>query len=138
MRMLQRNLACLPPLLFLLLGASVVVGCSLKNFTLLVEKHECGHCMAINTTMCSGMCFTQDTNVRGFVGKRFLVQQGCMHRSLVYRSARMPGCPLHIDPLFFYPVARRCRCTKCNTARNECVFRPSHTPIRCSEQLRAV
>ncbi len=31
--------------------------------------------------------------MRGFVGKRFLIQSGCMHRSLVYHSAKMPGCP---------------------------------------------
>ncbi|XP_073795714.1 thyrotropin subunit beta [Danio rerio] len=122
----------------LLLGEDALLACSLKNYTLYVEKHECGHCMAINTTVCSGMCFTRDTNVQGFVGKRFLLQQSCMHRSLVYRSARMPGCPVHIDPLFFYPVARRCNCTKCNTSRNECVFRHKHKHNRCSKQLRTV
>uniref|UniRef100_A0A8C1U8L8 Thyroid stimulating hormone subunit beta n=1 Tax=Cyprinus carpio TaxID=7962 RepID=A0A8C1U8L8_CYPCA len=121
--------------LLFVLGGDVLLACSLKNYTLYVERHECGHCMAINTTMCSGMCFTQDTNVRGFVGKRFLIQRGCMHRSVVYHSAKMPGCPVHIDPLFFYPVARRCHCTKCNTTRNECVYKPKHTPSKCSEHL---
>ncbi|XP_051736114.1 thyrotropin subunit beta [Ctenopharyngodon idella] len=124
--------------LLFLMGGDVLLACSLNNYTLFVERHECGHCMAINTTMCSGMCFTQDTNVRGFVGKRFLIQKGCMHRSVVYLSARMPGCPVHIDPLFFYPVAHQCRCTKCNTSKNECVYKPSHIPSKCSEQLRAV
>uniref|UniRef100_A0A8C2BVA1 Thyroid stimulating hormone subunit beta n=1 Tax=Cyprinus carpio TaxID=7962 RepID=A0A8C2BVA1_CYPCA len=124
--------------LLFVLGGDVLLACSLKNYTLYVERHECGHCMAVNTTMCSGMCFTQDTNVRGFVGKRFLIQRGCMHRSVVYHSAKMPGCPVHIDPLFFYPVARRCHCTKCNTTRNECVYKPKHTPSKCSEHLNVV
>uniref|UniRef100_A0A673MDZ0 Glycoprotein hormone subunit beta domain-containing protein n=1 Tax=Sinocyclocheilus rhinocerous TaxID=307959 RepID=A0A673MDZ0_9TELE len=101
--------------LLFVLGGDVLLACSLKNYTLYVERHECGHCMAVNTTMCSGMCFTQVRHV----SYRFLIQRGCMHRSLVYHSAKMPGCPVHIDPLFFYPVARQCRCTKCNTTRNE-------------------
>lgn len=40
-------------------GGDVLLACSLKNYTLYVERHECGHCMAINTTMFSRMCFTQ-------------------------------------------------------------------------------
>ncbi|XP_051515865.1 thyrotropin subunit beta [Myxocyprinus asiaticus] len=121
--------------LLFLLGGDVLLACSLKNYTLYVERHECGHCMAINTTVCSGTCFTQDTNVRGFVGKCFLIQRGCMHHSLVYHSAKMPGCLVHIDPFFFYPVAHHCRCTKCNTAKNESVCKPKHTASKCSEHL---
>nr|XP_055044931.1 thyrotropin subunit beta [Misgurnus anguillicaudatus] len=124
--------------LLIALGADALMACSLENYTLYVNRHECGHCMAINTTICSGMCFTQDTNVAGFVGKRFLIQKGCMHRSLVYHAATMPGCPLHIDPVFFYPVAHRCRCMKCNTARNECEHKPKRMRNKCSKPLRAV
>uniref|UniRef100_A0A671L8A6 Thyrotropin subunit beta-like n=1 Tax=Sinocyclocheilus anshuiensis TaxID=1608454 RepID=A0A671L8A6_9TELE len=109
--------------LLFVLGGDVLLACSLKNYTLYVERHECGHCMAVNTTMCMSI----------FCGKRFLIQRGCMHHSLVYHSAKMPGCPVHTDPLFFYPVARRCRCTKCNTTKNECVYKPKHTPSKCSE-----
>ncbi|KAI4888774.1 hypothetical protein NFI96_015807 [Prochilodus magdalenae] len=107
--------------LWLLSAAGVLLGCSLRNFTLHVEKQECGRCMAINTTICSGMCFSKGSNLRGFVGRAFLVQRVCVYRSVFYQSAEMPGCPAHVDPLFVYPVARRCYCNKCNTVHNECV-----------------
>lgn len=43
----------------LFVSGDFLLACSLKNYTLYVERHECGHCMAINTTMCSRMYFTQ-------------------------------------------------------------------------------
>ncbi|XP_030623678.1 thyrotropin subunit beta [Chanos chanos] len=121
--------------LLLLTKSGVLSSCGLENYTLYLEQHECGNCMVINTTICSGRCFTQDTNIRGLVGKYFLRQQSCVHRSVVYSSVMMPGCPAHIDPLFFYPVARRCRCKKCNTIRNECVHK-SRWINKCSKHLQ--
>lgn len=64
--------------LLVVLGGDVLLACSLKNYTLYVERHECGHCMAINTTMCSGMCFTQ---VRTW-------QLYCFHRCMSNNSDR--------------------------------------------------
>ncbi|XP_049342318.1 thyrotropin subunit beta [Astyanax mexicanus] len=120
------------------LAAGVLLGCSLKNFTLHVEKQECTHCLTINTTVCSGMCFTQDSNLQGVAGRKFRVQRGCVYQSVAYRSAEVPGCPAHIDPLYIYPVAQRCRCSKCNTVTNECVQTPLqlHDSCRSKQQLQ--
>ncbi|XP_072553518.1 follitropin subunit beta [Salminus brasiliensis] len=122
-------------ILLLLSAAGGLLGCSLKNFTLHVEKQECGHCIAINTTICSGMCYTQDANLRGFVGRKFLIQRVCVYQSVVYRSVEVPGCPAHVDPLYFYPVARCCHCSKCKTVTNECVhtLRQAHRTCRLKE-----
>ncbi|KAL7859531.1 hypothetical protein SRHO_G00146780 [Serrasalmus rhombeus] len=119
----------LPHILLFFSAAGVLLGCSLRNFTLHVEKPECGRCMVINTTICSGMCFSQDSNLRGLMGRAFLIQAVCVYRSVEYRSVKLPGCPAHADPLFVYPIARGCHCSKCNTVRNECVhtLRRSHT-----------
>lgn len=47
-------------LLGVLMGAMGVVGdCMLENYTLLIEKHGCDQCMAVNTTICSGFCHSQ-------------------------------------------------------------------------------
>uniref|UniRef100_A0A8B9H3R5 Glycoprotein hormone subunit beta domain-containing protein n=1 Tax=Astyanax mexicanus TaxID=7994 RepID=A0A8B9H3R5_ASTMX len=112
------------------LAAGVLLGCSLKNFTLHVEKQECTHCLTINTTVCSGMCFTQ---VCLYSSPVSLSQRACVYQSVAYRSAEVPGCPAHIDPLYIYPVAQRCRCSKCNTVTNECVQTPLQTALKCLE-----
>ncbi|XP_062396132.1 thyrotropin subunit beta [Sardina pilchardus] len=119
-------------------GVLLGCGCSLTNITLYVNMHECGHCMAVNTTICSGLCHTQDTNLRGFVGKHYLIQRGCVQRSVDYQATKMPGCPTGTDPLFFYPVARQCHCAKCNTRRMECVHVTKRNSHRCSKRLRPV
>uniref|UniRef100_UPI003AAE4D54 thyrotropin subunit beta-like n=1 Tax=Centroberyx gerrardi TaxID=166262 RepID=UPI003AAE4D54 len=113
-----------------------VCDCMLENYTLWIERHDCAQCVAINTTICSGYCYTQDTNVKGHFGKTFLIQRGCMPHSLVYRAARVPGCPHNVNPLLYYPEAHRCRCRRCDRRTHHCV-RASRTPTdRCDKTLR--
>uniref|UniRef100_A0A8C7NS97 Thyroid stimulating hormone subunit beta n=1 Tax=Oncorhynchus mykiss TaxID=8022 RepID=A0A8C7NS97_ONCMY len=88
--------------------------CMMENYTLLMEKRGCSQCIAVNTTICSGFCHTQDTNVKGRVGKSYLIQRGCMPHSLVYHPARVSGCPLHVNNVLYYPESRRCHCTRCD------------------------
>lgn len=38
---------------------SGTVCCMPKNYTLRIEKNDCAQCVAINTTICSGYCYTQ-------------------------------------------------------------------------------
>ncbi|KAL2103783.1 hypothetical protein ACEWY4_000651 [Coilia grayii] len=125
-------------ILYLQVGGLLGCGCCLQNITLHVDMHRCGRCMAINTTICSGFCHTQDTNLKGFEGKRFLIQQGCVYHSMVYHVAKMPGCPAHTDPLFFYPVAQHCHCGRCNTKRMECIRPVVRNATHCSKYLRPV
>lgn len=35
--------------------------CVLKNHTIWIERQDCAQCVAINTTICSGYCYTQVT-----------------------------------------------------------------------------
>uniref|UniRef100_A0A3B4WJ44 Glycoprotein hormone subunit beta domain-containing protein n=1 Tax=Seriola lalandi dorsalis TaxID=1841481 RepID=A0A3B4WJ44_SERLL len=103
-------------LLCALVGGTVCA-CTLKNHTLWIESNNCAQCVAINTTICSGYCYTQfvlnhyknfnspvspffqDTNLRGRFGRTFLIQ-----------PAFVPGCPQDVNPKLYYPVAHRCSC----------------------------
>uniref|UniRef100_A0A8C8GNZ3 Glycoprotein hormone subunit beta domain-containing protein n=1 Tax=Oncorhynchus tshawytscha TaxID=74940 RepID=A0A8C8GNZ3_ONCTS len=114
-------------LLFVWLAGGVSV-CMMENYTLLIEKRGCSQCIAINTTICSGFCHTQDTNVKGRVGKSYLIQRGCMPHSLVYHPARVPGCPLHVNNVLYYPESRRCHCTRCDGHAHRCVHMTQATP----------
>uniref|UniRef100_A0A673WS74 Thyroid stimulating hormone subunit beta n=1 Tax=Salmo trutta TaxID=8032 RepID=A0A673WS74_SALTR len=100
--------------------------CMMENYTLVIEKRGCSQCIAVNTTICSGFCHTQDTNVKGRVGKSYLIQRGCMPHSLVYHPARVPGCPLHVNNVLYYPESRRCHCTRCDGHAHRCVHRPGN------------
>ncbi|XP_051282241.1 thyrotropin subunit beta-like [Dicentrarchus labrax] len=114
-----------------------VCACMLKNHTLWIERHDCAQCVAVNTTICSGYCYTQDTNLRGRFGRTFLIQRSCVPLSLVYRPARLPGCPHGVDPQLYYPAARRCSCRRCDTRTHHCV-RTSRISsyYRCSTGLK--
>lgn len=45
-------------ILGLLVGTAVPM-CLLTEYTLYVEKQECDYCVAINTTICMGFCFSR-------------------------------------------------------------------------------
>ncbi|XP_044065739.1 follitropin subunit beta-like isoform X1 [Siniperca chuatsi] len=95
--------------------------CALKNHTLWIERHDCDQCVAINTTICSGYCYTQDTNLRGRFGRTFVIQRSCVPLSLVYRVARVPGCPQDVNAQLYYPAARRCSCRRCDARTHHCI-----------------
>ncbi|KAJ8373113.1 hypothetical protein AAFF_G00271180, partial [Aldrovandia affinis] len=116
-----------------LLTAQTLAKCVLQNYTLYAERKDCGRCVAINTTICSGFCFSRDTNVRERGWNRLLIQRGCAYRALAYRAVKMPGCPATVDPFFSYPVALRCHCSHCNTTNNECLSRDHRPSPKCSK-----
>uniref|UniRef100_A0A8D2ZZM9 Gonadotropin subunit beta-2 n=1 Tax=Scophthalmus maximus TaxID=52904 RepID=A0A8D2ZZM9_SCOMX len=91
------------------------------NHTLWIERQDCAQCVAINTTICSGYCYTQDTNLKGRFGRTFLIQRSCVPLSLVYQAASFPGCPQDVTQQLYYPAARGCGCRRCDTRSHHCV-----------------
>ncbi|KAG9335965.1 hypothetical protein JZ751_003444, partial [Albula glossodonta] len=100
-----------------MLVTQTLARCAPENYTLQVERHECAYCMAINTTICSGFCYSRDTNMKDHGSKKLLVQRGCMYKSLVYHTVKLLGCPHDVDPYFSYPVPLLCRCSRCRTSK---------------------
>ncbi|RVE72926.1 hypothetical protein OJAV_G00045330 [Oryzias javanicus] len=123
--------------LFLLLSP-VMPMCLPTDFTLYVEKPECDYCVAVNTTICTGFCYSRDSNMRDIFGPRFLIQRGCTYDEVEYRSAVLPGCPLESNPVFTYPVALSCHCGACRTDSDECTHRASTGGGRCTKPVRLV
>ncbi|XP_041801138.1 follitropin subunit beta-like [Chelmon rostratus] len=118
-------------LLSLLVGWTACA-CMLKNHTLWIERQDCAQCVAVNTTICSGYCYTQDTNLRGRFGRTFLIQRSCVPLSVVYRAACMPGCPQDVNPQLYYPAAHRCSCRRCDTRTYHCVGTSRISYDRCT------
>ncbi|XP_061076667.1 thyroid stimulating hormone subunit beta a [Conger conger] len=123
-------------LLCLFVGQALSI-CSPVDYTLHVEKPECDFCVAVNTTICMGFCVTRVPNIR-LAMRRLVEQKGCMYDAVEYRTARLPGCPPHVDPQFSYPVALRCICRECDSARDECTHRASANGDSCSKPLRHI
>uniref|UniRef100_A0A3B5R2I2 Gonadotropin subunit beta-2 n=1 Tax=Xiphophorus maculatus TaxID=8083 RepID=A0A3B5R2I2_XIPMA len=92
-----------------------VYTCMLMNHTIWIEKENCTQCVAVNTTICSGYCYTRDTNLKGRFGRAFLIQRSCVPISLVYRAVFIPGCPQDVSSQLYYPAARCCSCRRCDT-----------------------
>uniref|UniRef100_A0A3B5LGR2 Gonadotropin subunit beta-2 n=1 Tax=Xiphophorus couchianus TaxID=32473 RepID=A0A3B5LGR2_9TELE len=101
-------------LLFALMVGAVYT-CTLMNHTIWIEKENCIQCVAVNTTICSGYCYTRDTNLKGRFGRAFLIQRSCVPISLVYRAVFIPGCPQDVSSQLYYPAARCCSCRRCDT-----------------------
>ncbi|XP_070695035.1 follitropin subunit beta-like [Pempheris klunzingeri] len=112
--------------------------CTLKNHTLWIERHDCGQCVAINTSICSGYCYTRDTNLRGRLGRTLLIQRSCVPLSLVYRVAHVPGCPQNANPQLYYPAAHRCGCRRCDTRTHHCVRTSKIPHDRCIKDTGGV
>ncbi|XP_023125213.2 thyroid stimulating hormone subunit beta a [Amphiprion ocellaris] len=123
-------------LLFLLFSPAVPT-CSPTDFTLYVEKPECDFCVAINTTICTGFCYSRDSNVRDILGPRFLIQRGCTYDKVEYHTAFLHGCPSDSNPFFTYPVALSCHCGSCKTDSNECTHRASTDGTKCTKPVRS-
>ncbi|XP_025757280.1 follitropin subunit beta-like [Oreochromis niloticus] len=131
-------LSALKSLLLCALMVGAVYTCMLKNYTLWIEKQDCTQCVAINTTICSGYCYTQDTNLKGRFGRTFLIQRSCVPLSLVYQAAHIPGCPKDVNPQLYYPAAHCCSCRRCDTRTHRCV-RTSRIPYdQCFTTLDSV
>ncbi|XP_029012011.1 follitropin subunit beta-like [Betta splendens] len=119
------------------LMAGSACACALGNHTLWIERQGCTQCVAVNTTICSGYCYTQDTNLRGRFGRTFMIQRSCVPLSLVYRAARVPGCPQDVNPHLYYPEARGCGCRRCDTRTHRCVRTRGQSHERCSATPRS-
>ncbi|XP_047217309.1 follitropin subunit beta-like, partial [Girardinichthys multiradiatus] len=115
-----------------------VCTCMLKNHTIWVEKKNCTQCVAINTTICSGYCYTRDTNLKGHFGRAFLIQLSCVPLSLVYRAVLIPGCPQDVSSQLYYPAARCCSCRRCDTRMHHCVQPRPYSYDQCSIKLGGV
>ncbi|XP_034393027.1 thyrotropin subunit beta-like [Cyclopterus lumpus] len=115
-----------------------VCACMLNNHTLWIERRDCAQCVAINTTICNGYCYTQDTNLRGHFGRRFVIQRSCVPLSLVYRIAHVPGCPQDVNPQLYYPAAHRCSCSRCDARTHHCVRTSRTSDDRCTVTLGGV
>ncbi|GAA6216783.1 thyrotropin subunit beta-like [Lates japonicus] len=124
-------------LLFLLFSPSVPM-CLPTDFTLYVEKPECDFCVAINTTICMGFCYSRDSNMRDILGPRYLIQRGCTYDRVEYRTAILPGCPVDSNPVFTYPVALSCHCGACRTDSDECAHRASVDRAKCTKPVRRI
>ncbi|XP_020349756.1 thyrotropin subunit beta [Oncorhynchus kisutch] len=125
--------------LLCLLFSQAVPMCVPTDYTLYEERHECDFCVAINTTICMGFCYSRDSNMKELAGPRFLVQRGCTYDQVEYRTVILPGCPLHANPLFTYPVALSCHCGTCNTDSDECAHKASSGDgPRCTKPLRNI
>ncbi|XP_056293761.1 thyroid stimulating hormone subunit beta a [Pseudoliparis swirei] len=124
--------------LLLVLFSPAVPMCVPTDFTLYVEKPECDYCVAINTTICMGFCYSRDSNVRGIFGPRFQIQAGCTYDEVEYRTAILPGCPADSDPVFTYPAALSCHCGACRTDSDECAQRASVGRARCTKPVRRI
>ncbi|XP_040926702.1 thyroid stimulating hormone subunit beta a [Betta splendens] len=122
-------------LLFLFFSPAVPM-CLPTDFTLYVEKPECDFCVAVNTTICMGFCYSRDSNMRDILGSRFLIQRGCTYDKMEYRTAILPGCALDANSVFTYPVALSCHCGACNTESDECAHRSSVATAVCTKPVR--
>ncbi|XP_076870302.1 thyroid stimulating hormone subunit beta a [Brachyhypopomus gauderio] len=122
-----------------ILGLLVRMGvpvCLPTAYTLYIEKPECDYCVAVNTTICMGFCFSRDSNIKELVGPRFLIQRSCTYEDVEYRTAVLHACAPHADPHVTYPVAARCHCGRCNTRSHECVHKSARAATRCSKPAR--
>ncbi|XP_061689062.1 thyroid stimulating hormone subunit beta a isoform X3 [Syngnathoides biaculeatus] len=122
--------------LLLLLCSSAAPMCIASDYTLYVEKPECDFCVAINTTICMGFCYSKDSNIRDIFGSRFVIQKGCTYDKVEYRTTQLPGCPGTASATFTYPVAISCHCGACRTDTDECAHRADVGGAACTKPVR--
>nr|XP_056707747.1 follitropin subunit beta [Euleptes europaea] len=111
--------------------------CALSNVTIAVEKEECGFCISVNATWCSGYCYTKDP-IDKFSRKKF-VQNVCTFKEIVYETVKIPGCAGHAESFYSYPVATGCHCEICDGDLTDCSTTNGLNPSYCSfgqNQLR--
>ncbi|XP_027002991.2 thyroid stimulating hormone subunit beta a isoform X2 [Tachysurus fulvidraco] len=111
------------------------------NFSLNVYM-KCVICMILlnpgSTTFCVFyfLFLSQDSNMKELVGHRFLFQRSCTYQDMEYRTTVLPGCALHADSYFTYPIALSCHCSMCNTHSEECAHKTRFSSAKCSKPVR--
>uniref|UniRef100_A0A3B3UQ06 Gonadotropin subunit beta-1-like n=2 Tax=Poecilia latipinna TaxID=48699 RepID=A0A3B3UQ06_9TELE len=93
--------------------------CNLKNVS--IPMVRCDEKVWINTTICEGLCCSQDPVYRSHL--QAPVQKTC-NGDWSYKVKHIKGCPGSIT----YPVATNCYCTTCNTEDTYCGRFPGHIP----------
>ncbi|XP_075044124.1 follitropin subunit beta [Mixophyes fleayi] len=104
--------------------------CELSNITIVLEKEECGTCMSVNVTWCSGYCQTKDPNL--MYPHKSEKQGVCTHTEVTYETVKIPGCSENVNPFYTYPVAVGCHCGQCDSETTDCTVRglgPSYCSI---------
>ncbi|XP_007569048.1 gonadotropin subunit beta-1 [Poecilia formosa] len=93
--------------------------CNLKNVS--IPMVRCDEKVWINTTICEGLCCSQDPVYRSHL--QAPVQKTC-NGDWSYKVKHIKGCPGSIT----YPVATNCYCTTCNPEDTYCGRFPGHIP----------
>ncbi|XP_053305495.1 follitropin subunit beta [Spea bombifrons] len=95
--------------------------CELSNITITLEKEECGACITVNATWCSGYCLTKDPSLKHPVISMF--QHVCTYKEIIYETVKIPDCPANVDSSYTYPVAIDCHCGQCDMETSDCTVR---------------
>ncbi|KAM8939135.1 follitropin subunit beta [Pelodytes ibericus] len=95
--------------------------CELSNVSVALEKEECGVCISVNVTWCSGYCLTKDPSLKPTFMS--MVQHVCTYKEVRYETVKIPGCPDTVDPYYTYPVATDCHCGQCDIETSDCTVR---------------
>ncbi|XP_068116288.1 follitropin subunit beta [Hyperolius riggenbachi] len=103
--------------------------CELSNITIVLEKEECGVCISVNATWCSGYCHTKDPNL--MYPHKSEKQGVCTYTEVTYETVKIPGCAENVNPFHTYPVAVGCHCGRCDSETTDCTVR-GLGPTYCS------
>ncbi|KAF7227487.1 lutropin subunit beta [Nothobranchius furzeri] len=129
---LQASKEIFPLMLSLLLGSSSIFWhlppavafqlplCQLTNQTISLEKEGCFGCHPVETTICSGHCFTKYPV--GPIRFSKVYQHVCTYQNFSYKTFELPDCLPGVDPIVTYPVALSCRCGRCSMDTSDCTF----------------
>ncbi|KAM9301519.1 follitropin subunit beta [Gastrophryne carolinensis] len=115
--------------LFLGWSVALCTACEISNITIVLEKEECGACISVNATWCSGYCHTKDPNLN--YPHTSEKQSVCTYTEVVYETVKIPGCAENVDPFYTYPVAVDCHCGRCDWETTDCTMR-ALGPTHCS------
>ncbi|XP_006002637.1 thyrotropin subunit beta-like [Latimeria chalumnae] len=126
------NFTWLVPVVICMSCTSVNSLCTVTRYMMYVEKEQCSHCIAINTTICSGYCITRDPNLKALLPRTALSQSVCTYNKVKYLTIRIPGCAPHIDPYYRFAVAINCKCSLCNTDSTDCT-NEGENPNECNQ-----
>ncbi|XP_053544883.1 follitropin subunit beta isoform X2 [Bombina bombina] len=123
---MQKIILCV---LFLCCKAIPCKACELSNMTIVLEKTECGVCISVNATWCSGYCFTKDPSLKHPLVPK--AQNICTYKEIIYETVKIQGCADNVDPFVTYPVATDCHCAQCDMDTTDCTVR-GLGPTYCS------
>ncbi|XP_069015370.1 glycoprotein hormone beta-5-like isoform X2 [Embiotoca jacksoni] len=93
-------------------------GCAVREFSFVAQKPGCKG-LRITTEACWGRCHTWERPVPEppYIHRHHRV---CTYSRTRHMTARLPGCPPDVSPLYHYPMALHCHCAVCSTQDTEC------------------